>query len=101
MNTQIRKFHYSGEMLEKASQSLSSDRPEPMLSELRNVAVEMPFDPQPREINIQPLNYGYVVRVGCQTLGIESKDTLIKNLVAYLENPGEYESKYMSSKKLQ
>jgi hypothetical protein len=47
-----------------------------------------------REINISPLDYGYIVRVGCQTLAIESKQDLIKHLTDYLNNQNETENKY-------
>lgn len=47
-----------------------------------------------RTITIDPLNYGYVVRVGCQNCAIESKEDLIKYLTEYINNPEEAEQKY-------
>ena len=44
-----------------------------------------------REIIITPLSSGYTVRVGCQTVAVETNETLIKNLAAYLENPNMFE----------
>lgn len=45
-------------------------------------------------INIEPLEYGYLVRVGCKTLAVESRHKLIAKLAEYLENPAEAESKW-------
>jgi hypothetical protein len=42
-----------------------------------------------RQITIEPLNKGYVVKVGCQTVAIENKDRLIDLLTRYLRNPQE------------
>jgi len=47
-----------------------------------------------RNIEIIPLDYGYIVNVGCQRIAIEDKKDLIKYLVEYLENPSEVERKY-------
>lgn len=38
-------------------------------------------------ITIEPLDYGYKVRVGCQTFAIESTETLVSKLNKYFENP--------------
>ena len=59
----------------------------------------IPYYPK-REINISPLDYGYIVRVGCQTLAIESKQDLIKHLTDYLNNPSETENKYQQKQLL-
>lgn len=40
-----------------------------------------------REINIRPLNHGFIVTVGCQTLAIETAETLVEKLTAYLKDP--------------
>lgn len=50
-----------------------------------------------REINITPLNSGYIVRVGCQTVAVEETSTLITVLQKYLENPDKFETNWMSS----
>lgn len=47
-----------------------------------------------RSINIEPLDYGFILRVGFQSLAIESKQDLIKYLTDYLNNPNKTESKY-------
>lgn len=38
-------------------------------------------------ITIEPQSVGYLVRVGCQTFAIESKERLIEKLTAYLIDP--------------
>lgn len=73
-----------------------------------NRAVErLRNDPQPlaaasqaREINIRPLNHGYVVNIGCQTFAIESVEKLVSNLEKYLNSPIETEKEWFSNKTL-
>lgn len=50
-----------------------------------------------REIQIIPLNYGYNVRIGCQTVAVESIDKLITQLSKYLRDPQAFEKVWMSS----
>lgn len=47
-----------------------------------------------REISINPLDNGYVVRVGCQSFAVMTKEDLIKKLIAYIQNPDEVETRY-------
>lgn len=47
-----------------------------------------------REINIQPLDTGFVVRVGCQSLAITNKKQLLEELTKYFDNPRETEKRY-------
>ena len=49
-----------------------------------------------REINIQPMNYGFVVRVGCQTFVFETTEKMIRNLDAYLADPENVEKAWLS-----
>ena len=51
---------------------------------------------QARDINIRPLNHGYVVNIGCQTFAIESVDKLVSNLEKYLNSPIETEKEWFS-----
>ncbi len=44
-----------------------------------------------REVHIKPLNSGYLVNVGCQTVAVETTETLLKALGEYLNNPSEFE----------
>lgn len=47
-----------------------------------------------RRIEILQLDYGYQVTVGCQTMAFESKEKIITNLMAYLNDPEGTEKKY-------
>jgi len=47
--------------------------------------------PTIREINIQQLSHGYIIRVGCQTFAIETSEKLIQKLTAYINCPDKVE----------
>lgn len=64
--------------------------PEPMM------ASEYPARYKAREINIQPMNYGFVIRVGCQSFVFETAEKMIKNLDAYLADPEGVEKAWMT-----
>lgn len=49
-----------------------------------------------REIRIKPLDSGYLVNVGCQSIAVETTENLILMLNRYLTNPIDFESKYYS-----
>lgn len=49
-----------------------------------------------RPINIEPLNVGFILRVGCQSIAVENKDDLVKYLNKYFENPVQTEKDYYS-----
>ena len=51
-----------------------------------------------REVNIKPLDSGYLVKVGCQTVAVESTETLIKALNDYLTNPDNFERAWFKNK---
>lgn len=55
---------------------------------------------KPQNIVIHSLNYGYTVKVGCQTFAVETVDKLIKNLKEYQIHPHATERKWNSDKKL-
>lgn len=44
-----------------------------------------------REITIKPLNYGFVVTVGCHSFAIETKEKLVEKLRQYYDNPAKTE----------
>lgn len=54
----------------------------------------------PKEISIKPLNYGYLVRIGCQEVAVENYKTLIKNLESYLKDPKKFEENWAKKKEL-
>ena len=51
-----------------------------------------------REITISEMDYGYLVRVGCQAFAIEKTDDLIEKLTMYLRNPEVTEEMYFNNK---
>lgn len=58
------------------------DRPERIL-------VEKPYD-----LNIEHMNRGYVVRIGCQRIAVEKKETLIEYLTKYINDPAKTIEEY-------
>jgi len=51
-----------------------------------------------RQIRINPLNYGYLVEVGCQSFAIEDIDKLTKYLTLYLKSPNSIENSWLDGK---
>ena len=51
-------------------------------------------------ILIEPLDYGFTVKIGCQKFAIETKERLIEKLGEYIFNPRDVEKKWMRSKEL-
>lgn len=51
-----------------------------------------------RRIEIEPLSYGYVVKVGCQTFAIENASALIAKLSEYITSPAATEKKWNEGK---
>jgi hypothetical protein len=47
-----------------------------------------------RFIEIESLDFGYVVRVGCQKFAVESIDKLTDSLKEYLQDPNSVERKW-------
>lgn len=58
----------------------------------------IPPKPRIRQIQIEALDYGFIVRCGCQTLAIEDKGTLIAKLTEYISDPVATEAKYNEGK---
>lgn len=54
--------------------------------------------PSLREVNIQPLSSGYIVRVGCQSAAIETTEALLKTLGDYLNDHVGFEKKWNANK---
>lgn len=53
-----------------------------------------------RSISIRPLAYGFHISVGCQEFAIESVDSLVKAIDAYLREPNTVERKWLKTGKL-
>jgi len=51
-----------------------------------------------KPINIQQMDYGFIVTVGCQTLAIENKTQLISKFIEYVNAPAETETKHLEGK---
>lgn len=51
-------------------------------------------------IEINEMNYGYTVQVGCQKFVFETPEKLIQKLTAYLKNPDEIRNRWMTKGKL-
>ena len=69
--------------------------------------MEQELYPQPvmqdsprHQISISPLDYGYVVRIGCQGFAVESVETLIVKLNTHLRNPDQVSKDWLSEKRL-
>ncbi len=51
-------------------------------------------------INIQPLNRGFLVNVGCQSIAFESHEKMLKYLSEYLSDPRGFEVMYRTGEVL-
>ena len=49
-----------------------------------------------RQINIEEVNRGYIVRVGCHTFAISTKAELTTKLTEYINEPSKTEKKWYS-----
>lgn len=58
----------------------------------------IPSKPRMRSIQIDALDHGFIVQVGCQRFAIEDKGTLIGKLSEYINNPDATETKYNEGK---
>jgi len=53
-----------------------------------------------RDVRVESLNYGYIVRIDCHSFAIETVDKLNKKLNEYFLDPEGVERKWNESKKL-
>jgi len=49
-----------------------------------------------RDVIIKEMDHGFLVKIGCQTLCIESPKTLLKALKKYMKDPDAVENQHMS-----
>lgn len=47
-----------------------------------------------RDVKITPLSSGFLVKVGCQSVAVETPEKLLAALAKYYENPSEFERKW-------
>lgn len=48
-------------------------------------------------INIEELDYGYILRVGCKSFAFIDKQLMLDYLTKYMDNPQEMENKYYNN----
>lgn len=91
----------------KIMESLNNQMTEASLStvgsisgSLANAAYYQYGSSEKYNINIEPLNRGFLVTVGCQRIAISSKEELKKNFNEYIDNPSEYTKKYNNNEVL-
>jgi hypothetical protein len=75
------------------SDECCESRPEPMMG---GTIDDPSVRTKARDINIQPMNYGFVVRVGCQTFVFETAEKMMANLGSYLADPEAVERAWMN-----
>lgn len=64
------------------------------------LSMEVPIsENKMKEINIKEVDSGFIVRVGCQTMAIESAENLVKRLSEYILDPSKVEDEYYSNKR--
>jgi hypothetical protein len=49
-----------------------------------------------RDIKITPLSSGFLVKVGCQSIAIETNEKLVNVMAKYLDNPNDFEKRWFS-----
>lgn len=72
------------------------------MNEISNSCVQSSETIEPvrdfKRITINKLDYGYVVKIGCQSFAIESEKKVISGLTKYLDNPSEEEKRWFKEK---
>lgn len=109
MNTLQEKVQPQGEgrdipRITESPVSVEIDSEEPMgeMSETELGREDGEVQPTPafyssvRGISINPLNSGYMVKVGCQSVAVETTEKLVDMLFKYLSNPSDFEKKWYS-----
>lgn len=56
--------------------------------------IPTPQENKIRQINIEEVNRGYIVRVGCHTFAISTKEELTDKLLKYINKPSDTEQKW-------
>lgn len=76
-------YPYQGEARDVNRQyEIRADEPDPTYE-----TTGYPSGKVKHQIQIEPLDYGFIVKVGCQTLAVESSERLLKGLTKYYANP--------------
>ena len=63
---------------------------------------DTPEEPMPlrnlaKDITIESLEHGYIVRVGCQRFASEDAKKMLELIAVYLNNPNEIEKKWLNN----
>jgi hypothetical protein len=61
---------------------------------------EPPFNLQNFSIGIRPLDYGYVLDIGCKSFAFESREKMMANLNAYLADPARAQKQWNETKNI-
>jgi hypothetical protein len=70
------------------------------LSQACSLSIGISIKNNIRDINIIQLNYGYIVKVGCNSFAIETPERLIEKLTEYIKEPQATEKKWNETKLL-
>lgn len=68
------------------------------MEERASMPVPYPSYSSRHQITINPLNFGYLVNIGCNTFAIENVESLVSKLNSYLRNPEEVEGNWLENK---
>jgi len=73
------------------------NRPEQLMGEARATTRDPSYN-RMKPIQINQIDHGFVVTVGCTTLAIETKQQLISKFIEYVNAPAETEAKHLEGK---
>jgi len=103
MNEEITKAPYDEPTTERATineRGLAEPAPQ-METESQDMAMDeaMPVSESfgsTRDIKVTPLNSGFLVKVGCQSVAVETNEKLVDMMAKYLADPQGFERKWYS-----
>ena len=84
-------------MRESAGVEIGYDEPQDERAHYEN-EIQAESSNNLREVRIQPLDSGYLVKVGCQPVAVETNETLLRALGEYLNNPDSFERAWNKNK---
>jgi len=72
---------------QRYARALDETAPQPTQQQLENKI---------RPTSIEEVNFGYIVRIGCQTFAISTKAELTSKLIEYINEPAKTEQKWLN-----
>ena len=85
------------DQVEQPRESIPSEEPTDMAAEPMGMAANAAQgNNKIRQINIEELNRGFIVRVGCHTFAISTKEELTAKLTEYINDPDKTEKLWFS-----